>query len=108
MEISRSEFMAFSCEQVHEFVLKKPLLRQEHADKLLKNEVDGSTLLRSSAKDVVDLYGLPGGPAKHLVDELEEIFPGEDLISITQTLCPKKHVGSKHFAACLHNKDLCF
>jgi hypothetical protein len=64
MDVSRSDFKAFTKEQVHEFVLKTSLLRQEHAKMLLDNEVEGSTLLDSSELDVKNLYGLPGGTAK--------------------------------------------
>jgi hypothetical protein len=78
MEASRSEFMAFSKEKVRDFVVQKALLRPEHADMLFGQEVKGDTLLRSSAQDVKDLYGLPGGIAKDLVDTLAEMFPGEE------------------------------
>ena len=80
MEISRSEFMAFLPEKVHEFVLQRSLLRQEHADMLLKHEVKGSRLLRSSAKVVMDMFGLPGGIAVDLVEDLGKMFPDEGLI----------------------------
>ena len=81
MDVSRSEFMAFDKKQVHKFVLEKAMLSKELADQLLGQEVDGDTLLRSSAQEVKDLYGLPGGPAKCLVDKLAAMFPGEESVS---------------------------
>ena len=81
MDVSRSEFMAFDEKQVHKFVLEKAMLSKGLADQLLGQEVDGDTLLRSSAQEVKDLFGLPGGPAKRLVDKLAAMFPGEESVS---------------------------
>lgn len=78
MAVSRSEFMAFSRQQVRDFVLENDVLDRENADKLFNQQVKGATLLRSSAKEVMDLFGLLGGPAKDLVDKLAEMFPGEE------------------------------
>jgi hypothetical protein len=80
MDLSHEEFMAFSPEQVHAFVLKKKFLDKEDADKLVMNKVKGSTLMESSAQEVKDLYGLPGGPANELVKHLKRIFPGEGFL----------------------------
>jgi hypothetical protein len=94
MELSYEEFMALSPEQVHAFVLQKNLLDKEDADKLVKNKVKGSTLMESSAQEVKDLYGLPGGPANELVKHLKRNFPGEGFPSQmfrTSWLCYAVH-----------------
>lgn len=80
MELTREQFMGLSPEDVHAFVLEKNFLDKEDADKLVKNKVKGSTLMESSAQEVKDLYGLPGGPANELVKNLKRIFPGEGKI----------------------------
>ncbi len=74
--------MLFTFEEVHNFVLNKGWLRQEHADKLLTNKVDGATLLQSSAKDISTVYGLPGGPAVKLVVELGKMIPDEGWVLV--------------------------
>ncbi len=77
MHLTRSDFMLFTPAQVREFAMEKARLEEEDADLLVKHKVNGDRLLRSTARDAITLYELPGGSAKDLFETLAKTFPGE-------------------------------
>jgi hypothetical protein len=61
----------FSVDEVVEWARDGVGIRQEHADQLAAQEINGQALLKMT-ENKLRSYGIPGGPAIQIMDAIEE------------------------------------